>query len=50
MTVQCGLRRRFNTFCALALDSIATQPSRKPYHIATMWMDPSGLTVAMDIE
>src|SRR3954451_829142 len=38
MHVMVGLRRRFCTFCDLALVSKATAPSRNPYHMATAWM------------
>ena len=49
MHVMVGLRRRFATFCDFALVSNAISPSRKPYHIATMWMVPSALSDANDI-
>src|SRR3974390_1091122 len=44
MSVIAGLRRRFCTFCDLALVSKARHPSRNPYHMATAWMEPSWLT------
>ncbi len=49
MTVIRGSRRKLATFCDLALVSMATAPSRKPYHIATRWMRPSLSMVAIDM-
>src|ERR1700729_3976531 len=43
MQVSLGSRCRFWAFCALALVSTATAPSRNPYHMATAWMEPSWL-------
>ena len=49
MQVIRGSRRRLTAFCALALVSMAIDPSRNPYHMATAWMDPSWLSVHMVI-
>src|SRR5207247_4054841 len=37
-------------FCALALDSTASAPSRNPYHMPTAWIFPSGFIVHIVIE
>ena len=47
MTVILGSRRRFWIFWALAFDSMATHPSKNPYHMATAWIEPSWLSVHM---
>src|SRR5580658_1090468 len=50
MTVRRLSRRRFCTFCDLALVSKAMSPSRNPYHIATSWILPPAPMVAIDME
>ena len=42
-------RPRLTAFWALALVSMAIDPSRNPYHMATAWIDPSWLRVHMVI-
>ena len=49
MQVIRGSRARLTAFCALALVSMAIDPSRNPYHMATAWIDPSWLRVHMVI-
>src|SRR5664280_1479567 len=49
MQVTRGSRPRLTAFCALALVSMAMEPSRNPYHMATAWIDPSWFSVHMVI-